>query len=85
MALAHDDAEEESGLAVVPDEEGRGVLVPALDARNVRELDGASPRYDWRVPDLLQLVERAVEADEDLGPARVDRPRRRHQVLGGEG
>ena len=33
----------------------------------------------------IAALEGAVDADEDLGPARVDRPRRRYEVLGREG
>ena len=74
-AVAHDDAQQQRRFAVIAHHEGGRIFVAALHRGDVGQLQRAPLRHDGRVADLLQLVERAVEADEDLRPA-ASRPSR---------
>ena len=79
-ALAHDHAEQQGRLAVVADQEGRRILVAALHFGDVGELQGAALRGDGGIADRLQIVDRAVQPDEDLRALGFDRAAGRHDV-----
>ncbi|MCY1405577.1 hypothetical protein D9M71_208210 [compost metagenome] len=67
-ALAHDDAQQQGRFAAVADQEGRRVFIAAPDRGDVRQLQRAALRHHWRVADLLQLIEGAIQAQEHLRP-----------------
>ena len=53
--------------------EGCGILVSALYIGNIRELESAPGGDNRRVPNLLEIVERAIEANVNLLSFRIDR------------
>jgi hypothetical protein len=82
--FTHDHTEQQGGLAVVADQEGGRVLVAALHFGNVGELQRAALRDDRGIADVIQIVDRAIQADEHLGALRVDRACGGHHVAGVE-
>ena len=80
-AILHNDAEHERGLPIVPDQECRRILIAALHIGDVGELEDSAARGDRRVPDFLQVVISAVQADEHLRPIGVDRSCGSHCIL----
>ena len=78
--LAHDHAEQQGRFAVVADQEGRRIFVAPLHVGDVGELQRAALRGDGGIPDRLQIVDRAVQPDEDLRALGFDRARGRHDV-----
>src|SRR5688572_15250362 len=78
--LAHDHAEQQGRFAVVADQEGRRIFIAALDVGDVGERERTALRGDGGIPDRFQIVDRAVQPDEDLRPLDVDRARWRHDV-----
>ena len=80
----HDDAERHRRLAVMPDQEGRGVFIATSHLGDVRQLERPSRGPNGRVCNPLQIIIGAVDADEDLRTLGIDRARRRHNVLARE-
>src|SRR5206468_10872577 len=48
---------------------------------NVRQLQSASARNDGRIPNLLKIIERAIQANVNLLGFRIDRSRRSYGIL----
>ncbi len=82
--VAHHDAQQQCRFAVAADHEGGGVLIAALDGCHVRKLQRPSLRDDRGLPDLVQVVECAIDAKQDLRPLRLDGSGGRQDVLAAE-
>ncbi len=72
-ALFHHDAEKQGRLAIMTNKEGCGIFVSALYIGNIRELEGAPAGDNRRVPNLLEIVERSIQANVNLLSFRIDR------------
>ena len=72
-------AEQQGRFAVVADQEGRRIFVAPLHFGDVGELQRTA-RGDRRIADLLQIVDGAVQPDEDLRALGFDRAGGRHGV-----
>ena len=80
-ALLHHDAEKQGRLAIMTNKKGCGIFVSALYIGNIRELESAPGCHDWRVPNLLKIVERAIQANVNLLSFRIDRSRWGDRIL----
>src|SRR5947207_13451286 len=65
-ALLHHDAEKQGWLAVMADKKSCGIFVSTLHIGNIRQLEGAPARDDRRIPNLLKIIERAIQANVNL-------------------
>ncbi len=80
-ALAHHHPEQQRRFALIADQEGGGIFIPPLNRGDIGELQRSAPGNYRRVADLLQAVERPVEADKDLPAAGLDSPGRGQHIL----
>ncbi|MNM47294.1 hypothetical protein D3C81_582570 [compost metagenome] len=80
-AVAHDHAEQQCRLAVVAYQERRGVLITAFDLSHIGQLEGSALHRQWGITNLLQVIKRAIQADENLWALRFNRAGRRYHVL----
>ncbi len=78
--LTHDHAKQQSRLAVVANQESGRVFVAALHFGDVGQLQRAPLRSDRRIADAIQIIESAVQPEEDLRPLGFDRSAGRHDV-----
>src|SRR5206468_12440573 len=67
-------------ISVVADQEARRIFVAPLHFGDVGELQRTALRGDRRIADLLQIVDGAVQPDEDLRTLGFDRAGGRHGV-----
>ncbi len=68
-------------MTAIAHHERGGVFIATFDRGNVRQLQRAALRYNRRIADLLQFVERAVQTDEYLRPFRLYRAGCRQGIL----
>src|SRR6266516_4707419 len=84
-ALLHDDAEKQGWLAIMADKKSCRIFVSALHIGNIRQLQGAPAGHDRRVPNLLKIIERAIQANVNLLSMRIDRSRWGDGILADQG
>src|SRR6266536_1160930 len=80
-ALLHHDAEKQGRLAIMTNKKGCGIFVSALYIGNIRKLYGPPGRHNGRIPNLLKIIERAIQANVNLLSFRIDRPRWGYCIL----
>ncbi len=56
------------------DQEGGGIFISPLNRGDIGQFQRSAPGNNRRVADLLQAVERPVEADKDLPAPGLDSP-----------
>ena len=79
--LAHDHAQQQGRFALVADQKGRGIFVSATNLGDVSKTQGLAVGDDRNVSDLVEVIERAVDANLHLRSVRFDRSSGSEQVL----
>ncbi len=73
-ALAHHHPQQQRRFALIADQEGSRIFIPPLNRSDIGEFQRSAPGNNRRVADLLQAVERPVEADKDLPATGLNGP-----------
>src|SRR6185312_15807393 len=79
--VTHHNAKQQCRLAIVADQESRRIFVTPLHLGDIRQLERPPMSNNRCVANLLQLVEGAVQANEDLWSLSVDRTGRGEKIL----